>query len=861
MLSAAVTNAESTPQGDTTIPFVPDPNIADDHLMRELKREEDAVTSTLERFNRNYSRMIESNHGAETLPAFVFIRRVIDQYARALQEFLVPDTKGNHGWNSGRQKHIRALMLELKLEAGDYAFITLRSLLNAWMSNNDETLQSLAALVAKACLQEHEYRKMRTEDEPLTGRIARYAQRTSESKAYVWKALHEAKVTLLETPDTMVPDMERIILGTKLLEILIESTGAFYLDKLAVAAHDTPIVLRAVEETDRILRDSSEWFAFFQPYYPIMLVPPAPWTSLWDGGYYLPTKQLQPTLIKLPRKLLTEHVEGQADLNVTLEAVNNIQSVAWQINKPVLDVMDALWETTGGGVAGLPPRDAMPMPPKPWGSITDDAEWKAYKETHPDEVKSWCKAAEAVYTEERTMFSHRLRLTQYILPVAKELAVEEKLYFPWTLDFRGRLYPLPAYVNPQADDLGKSILQFAEGTPLGDSGAYWLAVHGANVAGYDKISNDDRVRWVFDNQSMILACANNPLDCREWTDMDSPFQFLAFCFEWKRYQEEGATMISHLPIAMDGTCNGLQHLSAMLQDERGGTAVNLVPSVTPKDVYMEVKNETEQYVKDDLNNPPDETSHAYAAIWQDKISRKLVKRPTMTTPYGVTYLGMRDQIRETIRKEHVLKGVTIPNAPLSEYITRHINKAIGNVVQSARQAMSWLQGVAREAAEQSQGMLWRVPGTGFIVVQKYRAIKGKRIECYIGKTRIQLTVPKNHDDNEQLTLDNRRQVQGIAPNFVHSMDAAMLMLTVNQLQKLGIRSYAFIHDSYGVPAAHVQVLHQVLREKFIQLYYGTDVLGMFKAEQEARLGVKLAEVPSKGTLDISQVRHSQYFFA
>jgi DNA-directed RNA polymerase len=43
---------------------------------------------------------------------------------------------------------------------------------------------------------------------------------------------------------------------------------------------------------------------------------------------------------------------------------------------------------------------------------------------------------------------------------------------------------------------------------------------------------------------------------RFWTEADQPWLFLAACLEWKRYKEEGYGMISHLPISMDGSCNG-----------------------------------------------------------------------------------------------------------------------------------------------------------------------------------------------------------------------------------------------------------------------------------------------------------------
>ena len=47
-------------------------------------------------------------------------------------------------------------------------------------------------------------------------------------------------------------------------------------------------------------------------------------------------------------------------------------------------------------------------------------------------------------------------------------------------------------------------------------------------------------------------------------------------------------MISHLPISMDGSCNGYQHLSAMGLDPIGGRATNLMPFDDPEDIYQRV---------------------------------------------------------------------------------------------------------------------------------------------------------------------------------------------------------------------------------------------------------------------------------
>ena len=105
--------------------------------------------------------------------------------------------------------------------------------------------------------------------------------------------------------------------------------------------------------------------------------------------------------------------------------------------------------------------------------------------------------------------------------VADKFKEDEAIYYVWTLDWRGRLYPIQPYLNPQGDDVAKSLLEFAEGKPLGERGAYWLKVHLANCYGVDKVSYDDRIAWVEEHHELILDSAKNPLDGqRFWTEAD-----------------------------------------------------------------------------------------------------------------------------------------------------------------------------------------------------------------------------------------------------------------------------------------------------------------------------------------------------
>lgn len=68
--------------------------------------------------------------------------------------------------------------------------------------------------------------------------------------------------------------------------------------------------------------------------------------------------------------------------------------------------------------------------------------------------------------------------------------------------------------------------------------------------------------------------------------------------------------MSKLPVALDGSCSGIQHFSAMLRDEIGGNAVNLIPAELPQDVYgMVAKKVIEQAQADAASGTEDELKH------------------------------------------------------------------------------------------------------------------------------------------------------------------------------------------------------------------------------------------------------------
>jgi DNA-directed RNA polymerase len=115
---------------------------------------------------------------------------------------------------------------------------------------------------------------------------------------------------------------------------------------------------------------------------------------------------------------------------------------------------------------------------------------------------------------------------------------------------------------------------------------------------------------------------------------------------------------------MDGSCNGLQHYAALGRDSVGGKAVNLCAYDEPQDVYVGVMHEVVRRVAAEAERQLDfdtsdleslsrkqkkELSYNRAAkLVNGLIDRGVVKRTVMTSVYGVTYIGARQQIQEKI---------------------------------------------------------------------------------------------------------------------------------------------------------------------------------------------------------------------
>lgn len=255
--------------------------------------------------------------------------------------------------------------------------------------------------------------------------------------------------------------------------------------------------------------------------------------------------------------------------------------------------------------------------------------------------------------QEKNQNNHSLRCDIEIKFSIAERFKNDKFYFPWNVDFRGRAYPVPPNLSHMGSDLCRGMLTFAEPKPLGSRGLAWLKCHLSNLFGYNKTNFETRVQWSDDHIDDIFDSATKPLEGKRfWATSENPFQSLACCIEIYKAIQSGnpEEYMCHLPVHQDGSCNGLQHYAALGRDKPGGQAVNLMPSERPQDVYSEVLTLVLKAIDRDILIAEDEPDlhirkkGVNARFIYGHVNRKVIKQTVMTSVYGVTLTGARAQI-------------------------------------------------------------------------------------------------------------------------------------------------------------------------------------------------------------------------
>jgi len=449
-------------------------------------------------------------------------------------------------------------------------------------------------------------------------------------------------------------------------------------------------------------------------------------------------------------------------------------------------------------------------------------------------------------------------------------------------DYRGRIYYAESFLEFQGSDLARSLFLFANKKEVDEDGFKWMLIHAANSynASYsinelkkidwlstdyiaylkeegletisvDKMTLDDRVKWAKNNISFINDCAR---DLTVRSEAEKPYSFLAVCIEISNCLTSKGPYLSGLPIPIDGSNNGWQHLAAMSKDKQAGELVSLVPTKIQKDFYVAV-------AKDLIKIMPD--WFAAKKMPMKDIRKGIAKRGSMTRAYSAG----KQRIAKNMYDDCHVEGFTVKYNITEDdcnMLAGNLIKAINTVCSGPLKTTKYLQKIAEHELNSGLNTLeWHTP-SGFPVIYKaflqherkqrgtIKGIVGNKDGRVMHVIKVDVL---NKDTGEKVPC-RRSFASGISPNVVHSYDAAHMANTINVFNA----GFAAVHDSFSTHASDVDWLQDVTKMTFIAQY---DVENFFDVVQDTLMYNKdtftLAQ-PELGSLQLSDVQQSKYFF-
>lgn len=460
---------------------------------------------------------------------------------------------------------------------------------------------------------------------------------------------------------------------------------------------------------------------------------------------------------------------------------------------------------------------------------------------------------------------------------AKATALKNKTFYCLIdFDYRGRIYYRETMFNFQSSDYERGLFLFDESKEVDATGFKWMCIHAANSfnasykrselpswltgdyhsyleeQGLDDISVDkmtlrDRFLWTLNNMGLVESVSefNALMDC------EKPVAFLAVAHEIVNYmkaEKMGIAYHSSLPVPIDGSNNGWQHLGAISKDTQTGELVGLIPVDIQRDFYVRTAQKLIEITKDEHR------SEILDAMPMKKIRKGISKRGSMTRAYSAGAMKIAENMVNDLRKEGYDVDYSISEKDCVGF-SRDLIKAIELVCPGPLRTMKFLQHIAAAVLESGNTHIsWYTPSGFFVHYEKFyeKIEKVKGTIVGVGKRDQVYHVGMSVSDKP----DPRGFACGISPNYIHSLDASHMAKVIDRWGG----DFGAVHDSFSTHPSDVEELCELTKDVFIEMYDSTNYFDKIEQSIVTKYDVAV-EQPALGTLDIQGIKHSDYFFA
>jgi DNA-directed RNA polymerase len=587
---------------------------------------------------------------------------------------------------------------------------------------------------------------------------------------------------------------QRQKLGLCFLEIARAVTKLFTWELIRVQKNKQKYQLRFTELYWQFMGNYKQCLEATRPHHAPLIIPPKPWTKSNTGGYY----KIQSSLIG---KMNTEEVKDALEIAqpCVLGSANYQQKQAFLFNHHVMNSQWAVWQQ-GHSIGKLPPRDRMKMPNN-----------RDYAQTIEGGTKYWSDKYR--WNSDQNLNPQR---TKYLRnKLVYEKLKNETLYFAGEKDFRGRYYAKGGCVNYQLNEMYRSQLTFDTGAPLS---RHWKEVVWAvgDAVGLRKCHQTREV-WYRENMAQILRAGIDPLGAVAfWEGRKEPWRFMSLCREIFLAHQDPCHE-TKLIFWLDQTNSGYGHLAALTRDKKLALQTN-VAGTEYNDLYADHQCRVKALVLEDLRTDP---YNKHARWWlhngKAEISRELMKLAVMPVVYARSHLTLMEVIREYIESIYVNflvdddEGGKLKSGVLANYLANKVHDAVKEIMPSIHSLDKWLRSYV-DCFDDDELPGFSSANDMWVDVGKKQHFMNSSHLVLSGK-RITFMAREERDE-----VDHKRSRQGLAPNYLHMLDASFLERFVHHWDVCYGQPIATVHDCFGTTLDSVGLMRDELCDQFNRFY-------------------------------------------
>ncbi|WP_169779936.1 hypothetical protein [Campylobacter curvus] len=445
-------------------------------IQRQLGLELEGINRGIEKFRQELNEAKRGKRYAETEAGVILIYQLMQTYYTGLCKYLSKPDKTH--------KELKVSAFIGRTTPNKASFIVLKVLISSLIFK-EMSLLNLCKDIAEAIeadiiIEEFKQSAINNKGqtwESYVNNIIKMKGKLNSSKERTYQVISLKMKEVGFCPDRAEGD-ELIAVGGALLDLFIQSTGLVKISRAKENKKNSEYIARPTQAFMDYLNKIEGECEILNPILYPMLIPPVPHSKGKKAGFITPA--IQVPLVKDYRNEVKPYLK-EVDMPRVYEAINHIQNTAWRINKDVLNVLTQLMNE-GQAIKELEivSGTEVEVPPKPWGVLSDE-EYRVYKLANPEIVKTWKVKARDIYNQNASDKSKRI-LYKSLVSMATKFKDEERFYYCYNLDWRGRVYPIQSggCPNPQGLDVSKALIEFADGLALGEHGEYWLKVIGAD---------------------------------------------------------------------------------------------------------------------------------------------------------------------------------------------------------------------------------------------------------------------------------------------------------------------------------------------------------------------------------------------